>query len=152
MPPKTADRIEKTAELRASRARVWKAIADSREFGTWFGAALDGAFVAGKPVSGRITHPGFEHLKFELDVERIEPERLFAFRWHPYAVDPKVDYSSEPTTLVELRLAENAGATRVTIVESGFERIPAARRDEAFRMNGQGWEIQLGNLARHVAS
>ena len=149
----TTDRIEKRIELRAPRARVWRAIADSTEFGTWFGIMLEGAFAAGAAIRGRLTIPGYDHLTLELQVEQIEPERYFAYRWHPYAIDPNVDYSTEPTTLVEFHLAEIAGggATAVTIVESGFDRIPLARRAEAFRMNDAGWDGQSKKLARYVA-
>src|SRR5262249_26457264 len=104
----------------------------------------------GKRVRGRITYPGYEHLTMEVTVERMDTERLFSFRWHPYAVDPKVDYSSEPTTLVEFRLEEVAEGTVLTVVASGFDRIPSERRAEAFRMNSQGWQTQMENIQRHV--
>lgn len=146
------DRIERSIVLRASRARVWRAISDAREFGQWFRVALDGDFVPGATVRGRITHPGYEHLAMELHVERVEPERLLSYRWHPHAVQADVDYSTEPTTLVELRLDDVADGTRLTVVESGFDRIPAARRAEAFRMNGDGWSQQMRNVEIHVAT
>lgn len=145
------DRIEKQVFLRAPRGRVWRAITDSKEFGEWFRAKLDGPFVEGATVRGRITYPGYEHLTMEVIVEKIEPERYFAMRWHPYAVDPSVDYSAEPTTVVEFRLDERADGTLLTIVESGFDRIPLARRAEAFRMNERGWTEQGRNIERHVA-
>jgi uncharacterized protein YndB with AHSA1/START domain len=145
------DRIEKSIVLRAPRGRVWRAISDAQEFGNWFGVKLEGPFQAGGRVKGQITIPGYEHVVMDVTVERIEPERLFSFRWHPYAIDPKVDYSQEPTTLVELRLDEAEGGTKLTVVESGFDQIPAARRAEAFRMNERGWEGQLKNIERHVA-
>lgn len=145
------DKIEKSVILRASRSRVFRALTDSQEFGSWFLAHFDGPFVAGQEVSGQITHPGFEHLRFTLWVERIEPERYFSFRWHPYAIDPKVDYSSEPPTLVEFFLEEARDGVALRIVESGFDRLPAARRDEAFRMNDGGWSEQLKNIERHVS-
>jgi uncharacterized protein YndB with AHSA1/START domain len=145
------DRIEKKIVLKAPRARVWRAITDSSEFGTWFLAKVEGPFVAGKKARGRITYPGYEHLTFEVDVERIEPETLFSMRWHPSAIDPNVDYSKEPTTLVEFRLAEVPGGTELTIVESGFDALPADRRETAWRSNEGGWQEQLGNIARHVA-
>jgi len=144
------DRIEKQVLLRAPRARVWRALTDSAEFGAWFGVRVQGAFAQGARVKGQITTPGYEHVTLEIDIERIEPERLFSYRWHPYAVDAKVDYSSEPTTLVEFRLEEAKEGTRLTIVESGFDRIPAARRAEAFRMNDGGWTYQIKNIERHV--
>lgn len=145
------DRIEKTVVLRAPRTRVWRAISNAAEFGAWFGAVMEGAFVAGTTARGRITHPGYDHLTMEIHIERIDPERYFAFRWHPYAVDTAVDYSSEPTTLVEFTLAEAPGSTVLTIVESGFDRIPLPRRAEAFRMNEGGWTAQVVNIERHVS-
>ena len=145
------DRIEKTITLRAPRARVWRALTSAEEFGAWFGVAIEGAFAEGVTARGRITHPGYDHLTMEVLVERIQPEEYFAFRWHPYAVDPKVDYSAEPTTLVEFRLDEVEAGTRLTVVESGFDRIPLARRAEAFRMNDGGWQAQVANIERHVS-
>jgi uncharacterized protein YndB with AHSA1/START domain len=146
----STDRIEKNIVLRAPRSRVWRAIASADEFGAWFGVKLEGAFAAGARVKGRITSPGYEHVILDITVERIDPERLFSYRWHPHAVEPGVDYSSEPTTLVEFHLDEVAGGTRLRVVESGFDRIPLARRAEAFRMNDQGWAAQLKNIERHV--
>jgi uncharacterized protein YndB with AHSA1/START domain len=147
-----SDRIQKQILLRAPKSRVWRALTNAEEFGAWFRVKLEGDFAPGKKVSGRITYPGYEHLTMELVVERMEPEELFSYRWHPYAVDPQVDYSAEPTTLVEFRLVEVAGGTELSLTESGFDRIPAERRDEAFRMNSQGWAVQLENIERHVAT
>lgn len=144
------DRIEKTTVLRAPRSTVWRALTTAEEFGAWFGAKLTGAFAPGARVTGRITIPGYDHLTIELLVERVEPERVMSYRWHPYAVDPKVDYSTEPTTLCQFTLDEVPEGTRLTIVESGFDRLPASRRDEAFRMNDGGWAAQLGNIERYV--
>jgi uncharacterized protein YndB with AHSA1/START domain len=145
------DRIEKRIELKAPVARVWRAITDHREFGEWFRVRLDGPFVAGQPSRGQITYPGYEHLKWEAMVQKMEPERLFSFTWHPAAVEPGTDYSREPSTLVEFRLEPSPGGTVLTIVESGFEKIPASRRAEAFRMNEGGWAEQIRNIERHVA-
>jgi uncharacterized protein YndB with AHSA1/START domain len=147
----STDRIEKRVVMRASRSRVWRAITTAEEFGAWFRVNLEGEFAEGRTIRGRITHPGYEHATVEMLVERIEPERYFSYRWHPHALDPAVDYSAEPTTLVEFILEEAEGGTAVTIVESGFDRIPLARRAEAFRMNGQGWAGQIQNLARYVS-
>ncbi len=149
----TTDRIEKRFEVRAPRARVWRAIANAKEFGTWFGVQLDGEFAAGTTVRGRLTIKGVEHLTLDMEIGRIEPERYFSYRWHPYAIDPKVDYSTEPTTLVEFRLDEIEGgkATAITIVESGFDKIPLARRAEAYRMNDKGWTGQAKKLVAYVA-
>jgi uncharacterized protein YndB with AHSA1/START domain len=149
--PANADRIVKQVRLLAPRARVWRAIADAKAFGAWFGVALDGAFAEGATVRGTITHPGYEHLTMELCIERIEPERYFAYRWHPYAVDSAIDYSAEPTTLVEFRLDESDEGTLLTIVESGFNGIPMPRRAEAFRRNDGGWTEQTRNIDRYVS-
>ncbi len=147
----STDRIEKSIVLRAPRSRVWRALSDPDEFGRWFGVRLVGAFTPGARVTGRITTPpGYEHLKVEMVVETVEPESTFSYRWHPYAVDPETDYSSEPMTLVEFRLAEAGDGTVLTVVESGFDQIPLARRAEAFRMNDQGWAEQVRNLERYV--
>ena len=145
------DRIEKTIQLRAPLSRVWRALTDAKEFGQWFRVSLTGPFAVGATVRGQITYPGYEHLKMEVVVERMDRERLFSFRWHPAAVDASADYSAEPTTLVEFRLEEVAGGTRLTVVESGFDWLPASRRAEAFRMNEGGWEEQMRNVERHVA-
>jgi uncharacterized protein YndB with AHSA1/START domain len=145
------DRIEKRVELRAPRSRVWRAIATAKEFGEWFRMKLEGEFAEGQTIRGRITHPGYEHMTLDMMVERIEPERYFSYRWHPYAIDPAVDYSTEPTTLVEFHLQDAEGGTALTIVESGFDRIPLARRAEAFRMDDQGWAGQIKNIARYVS-
>jgi uncharacterized protein YndB with AHSA1/START domain len=147
----TTDRIEKTITLRAPRSRVWRALTVAEEFGEWFRVKLEGPFVEGATVRGRITHPAYEHLTMEIKVERLDPERYFAYRWHPYAIDPGVDYSKEPTTLVEFRLEDAAGGTVLTLTESGFDRIPLSRRAEAFRMNDNGWSEQLKNIERHVS-
>ena len=151
MPSKT-DRIEKQVVLHAPRSRVWRALTDAAEFGAWFGCKIDGRFSPGAKLRAKITIPGYDHLTMDLVVDRIDPERTFSYRWHPYAVDPKVDYSAEPMTLVEFRLEEVEGGTRLTVVESGFDQIPASRRAEAFRMNDGGWAAQLQNIQRHVAS
>jgi uncharacterized protein YndB with AHSA1/START domain len=148
----SSDRIEKTIVLRAPRARVWRAISDPVEFGSWFRVDFAGAsFVPGATVRGKVTYPGYEHMTMEIAIERMEPGRLFSFRWHPYAVDPAVDYSKEPTTLVEFELEDAAEGTRLTVVESGFDRIPLPRRAEALRMNDAGWAEQVRNIDAHVA-
>lgn len=148
----STDRIEKSIELRAPRSRVWRAIATAKEFGEWFRMNLDGEFAEGATIRGRVTHPGYEDAApVEMLVDRIEPERYFSYRWHPYALDAAVDYSAEPTTLVEFILEETEGGTAVTIVESGFDRVPLARRAEAFRMNDGGWAGQIKNLTRYVS-
>lgn len=145
------DRIEKRMLLHAPKPRVWRALTDAGEFGTWFRVNLEGPFATGQLTRGNITYPGYEHIVMEVRVERMEAERLFSFRWHPYAIDPKVDYSGEPTTLVEFRLESVEGGTLLTVVESGFDQLPPGRRDEAFRMNEGGWAQQLANIERHVA-
>jgi uncharacterized protein YndB with AHSA1/START domain len=147
------DRVEKRIELKAPVSRVWRALTDHDEFGQWFRVKLTAPFVAGQVSRGRITHPGYEHVIMELVVQKMEPERLFSFTWHPYAIDPKIDYSKEASTLVEFRLESTAsGGTLLSVTESGFENIPSHRRAEAFRMNDSGWAAQMKNIERHVAS
>jgi uncharacterized protein YndB with AHSA1/START domain len=148
----STDRIQRQIQLAAPVARVWRALTDAAEFGEWFRIHTDGPFVAGGTVRARVTKPGYEHLTLELRVERIEPERLFSYRWHPYAIDAKADYSAEPPTLVEFRLEPRDGGTWLTVTESGFDQLPPQRRDEAFRMNDGGWAIQLTNIERHVGA
>jgi uncharacterized protein YndB with AHSA1/START domain len=145
------DRIEKKILLRAPKARVWRAISDSKEFGSWFGVKLEGQFAPGATVSGKITSKGYEHLTMRVAVEKVDKERLLSFRWHPYDVDPSLDTSSEPMTLVEFQLEETAQGTLLTVVESGFDKVPPARRAKAFEMNDQGWSEQMKNIERHVA-
>jgi uncharacterized protein YndB with AHSA1/START domain len=148
----STDRIEKKVELRAPRSRVWRAITTAREFSAWFRMDLDGEFAEGATLHGTVTRPGNEHVNpIEMLIGQIEPERYFSYRWHPYALDAAVDYSAEPMTLVEFILEETEGGTAVTIVESGFDRIPLSRRAEAFRMNDNGWAGQVKNLAQYVA-
>jgi uncharacterized protein YndB with AHSA1/START domain len=145
------DRIEREILLEAPRPRVWRALSNAEEFGNWFGVALKGkTFAAGKRVQGKITYPGYEHIVWDVVIERMEPERLLSFRWHPYAVDPALDYSKEPTTLVEFTLKDVAGGTLLAVVESGFDKVPVARRQEAFRMNSGGWDMQMKNIGTHV--
>ena len=144
------NRIEKQIDLKAPVARVWRALTDYREFGAWFRVAIEGPFEPGKPARGRITYPGYEHVIWQVVIQKMEPERLFSFTWHPYAVDPKTDYSNETPTLVEFRLEPIATGTRLTLTESGFENIPAHRRAEAFRMNEGGWTEQMKNIETHV--
>ena len=145
------DRIERSIVLRASRARVWRAISDAREFGAWFRVNLQGQFEPGARLRGNILEPNWEHLVVEIDVERVEAERLLSFRWHPAPADPQRDYSAEPKTLVELALADAPdGATLLVVSESGFDALPPERRAEAYRMNTGGWTIQVERVARHV--
>jgi uncharacterized protein YndB with AHSA1/START domain len=144
------DRIEKRIELKAPVSRVWRALTDYREFGEWFRVNLDGPFVAGEVSRGHITHPGYEHVVWEAAVQKMEPEKLFSFTWHPYAIDPKVDYSKETPTLVEFKLEKTGNGTLLLLTESGFDKIPSGRRDEAFRKNDGGWTAQMKNIERHV--
>ena len=147
----TADRIEKDIVIRAPRSRVWRAISTAEEFGEWFRVDLEGEFAEGATISGRITHPGYEHVTMAIQIQRIEPERYFSYRWHPDAVDASVDFSNEPTTLVEFIVEEADDGTAVTIIESGFDQIPLARRAKAFRMNEKGWSGQVRNLTAYVS-
>ncbi len=145
------DRIEKRIELKAPVARVWRALTDYREFGEWFRVKLEGPFVPGKVSRGQVTHPGYEHLQWEAVVQKMEPEKIFSFTWHPYAVDPKADYSKETPTLVEFRLEKTQAGTLLVVTESGFDKIPAGRRAEAFLRNDGGWAQQVKNIESYVA-
>ena len=147
----TPDRIEKSIELRAPQSRVWRALTDHNEFGAWFRVQLDTPFAVGEPAIGKITWPGYEHLTLRLIVQSIDPEQYFAFTWHPYAVDPQKDYSSETPTLVEFHLERTASGTLLKVTESGFSDISDARRDEAFLRNSQGWAQQMKNIEEYVA-
>ncbi len=144
------DRIEKQIQLAAPVSRVWQALTDSRQFGEWFLVKMDGPFVAGQPVGGQLTFPGYEHVRMEIVVQTIEPPKFFSYTWHPYAVDPAVDYSQETPTLVEFRLEAAAGGTLLTVTESGFGNIPSARRIKAFDMNSNGWAQQLRHIKAYV--
>ncbi|HZQ71145.1 MAG TPA: SRPBCC family protein [Terriglobales bacterium] len=145
------DVIEKRIELNAPVSRVWSALTDYRQFGEWFRVKLDGPFVPGEVSTGHMTYPGYEHLKWEAVVQKMEPERYFSYTWHPYGVDPKRDYSKETPTLVEFTLEKSGAGTLLVLKESGFEKVPADRRLEAFRMNEGGWTEQLKNIERYVA-
>ncbi|OBI28290.1 vanillate O-demethylase oxidoreductase VanB [Mycobacterium sp. E1386] len=154
-------RIEKSVLLRAPLERVWRAISDADEFGRWFGVRFDGPFVAGTSVAAVISpttvddevakrqepHAG---VKSTWHIVAVEPQRRFAYRWHPFAVDPDVDYGREPTTLVEFTLAEAPDGVLLTITESGFEDIPEARRPSSFKANAEGWAMQAGLVRRYV--
>lgn len=151
MSPSPTDRIEREIVLRVPRSRVWRALTDPAEFGSWFGINVSGAFAPGVRSRGQVTHPGYEHVEWDITVERMEPERLFSWRWHPHAVERGVDYSKEPTTLVVFELEDAPGGTRLRVVESGFDGVPLARRALAYRMNSDGWTQQLKAIERHVS-
>jgi uncharacterized protein YndB with AHSA1/START domain len=157
------DRIEKQVLLRAPLKRVWRALSDSREFGTWFGVKFDEPFVPGAKMHGRAAptqvdadvakgQKPYEGLPFEITVEQLEPERLFSFRWHPYAIERGVDYSAEPTTLIVFTLEEVEGGVRLTVTESGFDQIPLERRAKAFTANEKGWATQMRLIEAYLAS
>jgi uncharacterized protein YndB with AHSA1/START domain len=143
--------IQKQIELAAPVSRVWRALTDHREFGAWFRVNLESPFEAGQVSRGRITWPGYEHVVWEAVVQRIEPESLFSFTWHPYSVAPGIDYSQETPTLVEFRLEATAAGTLLTVTESGFDHVPEARRAEAFLRNDGGWAQQIKNIETYVA-
>jgi uncharacterized protein YndB with AHSA1/START domain len=145
----STDQIRKSIILRAPRSRVWRALTDPAQFGQWFGASLSGQFAPGQKMRGPITIPEYEHLAFEVIVERMEPERLFSWRWQPGG-DPDVD-PTEPMTLVVFELEEVPEGTRLTVTESGFDQIPVDRRGKAYRENDEGWSGQLENLTRYLA-
>jgi uncharacterized protein YndB with AHSA1/START domain len=144
------DSIEKRIELKAPVPRVWRALTNHIEFGQWFGVKLESPFVLGKSTAGMITHPGFNH-RWEAVVQKMEPEKLFCLAWHPFSIDPKIDYSKETPTLVEFRLEKIPTGTLLTVRESGFDKIPAGRRAEAFRMHDNGWTDQMTNIEDYVA-
>jgi uncharacterized protein YndB with AHSA1/START domain len=152
MSSSSTDRIERKILLRAPRSRVWRALTNPVEFGTWFGVKVEGAFAPGARVRGAITHKGYEHVTWDITIERMEPERVFSWRWHPHAVEPGVDYAAEPTTLVVFELEDAAGGTQLTVVESGFDQVPLARRAQAYRMNGEGWTYQVQAIEVYVAT
>ncbi|MGA9340827.1 MAG: SRPBCC family protein [Rhodanobacteraceae bacterium] len=146
-----SDCIKKQIELKAPVSRVWRALTDYREFGDWFRVKLEAPFEPGKEAHGQITYPGYEHVTWRAVIQKMEPERLFSFTWHPYAIDASADYSNEAPTLVEFRLEPTvSGGTLLHLTESGFDRIPKTRRDEAFRMNEGGWATQMDNIRHHV--
>jgi uncharacterized protein YndB with AHSA1/START domain len=148
----STDRIERRVLINGTRARVWRAISNAAELGEWFGVDFKGkSFAAGKPIQGKITYAGYEHLTMEVVIERIVPERLLSWRWHPAAIDPAVDYSQEPTTLVVFELEEVEGGTMVSVVESGLDNIPLERRATVFRLNTSGWDQQMENIKKYVA-
>jgi len=136
--------------LRAPRSKVWRALTNSAQFGEWFGAKVAEPFTPGGRVRGPITIPQYTHLAFEVTVEQMEPERLFSWRWQPGG-DPDPDPAA-PTTLVVFELEEVPEGTRLTVTETGFDRIPIARRAKAYRENDQGWTGQLDSLRKYVAS
>ncbi|HXJ04602.1 MAG TPA: SRPBCC family protein [Candidatus Acidoferrum sp.] len=156
------DCIVKKIFLRAPRKRVWRALADSAEFGMWFGVKFDGQFSPGAAVHGVIVgsqvnlevakaQKAHEGTPFDITIDRMDPERLFSFRWHPFAVDRAIDYSAEPTTLIEFALEETPGGVLLTVTESGFDQIPLARRAEAFKANEGGWAIMIRVIEEFLA-
>lgn len=148
----TTDRIEKTVFLRAPKTRVWRALTDPRQFGEWFGVKVETPFTPGARVRGPVTHPGYEHLTFDIVIDQVVPERLISWRWHPHPIDVTNDYSVEPTTLVVFELEDAKDGTTLKVVESGFDGIPLTRRLEAFRGNDEGWSEQMTNIERYVAA
>ncbi|MGZ0717381.1 SRPBCC family protein [Pseudomonas palleroniana] len=145
------DRIERKVLLNASRKQIWEALTDAEKFGSWFGIALKGkSFVAGETIEAPITYPGYEHVMWRARIERILPQTLFSFRWHPYAVEQGIDYDEEPPTLVEFTLDDRAPGILLRVVESGFDAIPAARRQKAFKMNSRGWDEQMNNIETYL--
>jgi uncharacterized protein YndB with AHSA1/START domain len=158
----STDRIEKKVLLHAPLKRVWSALADSTEFGTWFGMKFNGPFVPGAPARGVIVptkvnadvakaQQQYEGLPVEISIEKMEPERLFSFRWHPYAIEKGVDYSAEPTTLIEFVLEKKKAGVLLTVTESGFDQIPLTRRVKAFTANEEGWGMVLKLIEEYFA-
>jgi uncharacterized protein YndB with AHSA1/START domain len=159
----STDRIEKKVLMRASRERVWRAVSDAAEFGGWFGVAFDGPFAAGTRLTGKIVPTSVDAEVAKLQephkgkafawlIDRIEPMRRIAFRWHPFAVEPDVDYTKEPMTLIVFELEEVSGGTLLTITESGFDQIPLERRAKAFTANDGGWTMQMTLIEKYLAA
>jgi uncharacterized protein YndB with AHSA1/START domain len=144
------DSIAKTTDIAAPIERVWRALTDHKAFGQWFGVAVEGPFAIGEPSRGHITYPGYEHVEWDAIVDIMEPPARFAFRWHPYAVERGVDYSAEPRTRVEFTLEPIASGTRLIVVETGFDALPAHRRADCLRMNDSGWAEQMVSIRNHV--
>jgi uncharacterized protein YndB with AHSA1/START domain len=147
----STDRIEKQVLLKAPRERVWQSLTNAQEFGSWFGVKLAGSFAPGAQISGPITYPGYEHLTMYITIEKIDPQRLFSWRWHPNATEPGKDYTAEPTTLVVFELDEAPGGPLLKLTESGFDQLPAERRERAYRGNEGGWQQQMINIEKHVS-
>jgi uncharacterized protein YndB with AHSA1/START domain len=158
----TAERIEKTILLHAPLARVWRALSDSTEFGNWFGMRFNSPFSPGATIKGMIVPTAvnqevaeaqkpYEGRRFDIKIEQILPEQLFSFRWHPGAVEPGIDYSAEPTTLVVFTLKEVSDGVQLTVTESGFEQIPLSRRAKAFSANQGGWTMVMKLIEEHLA-
>lgn len=157
----STDIIEKEITLKAPRSRVWRALTDAKEFGKWFGVRFESQFSAGAAMRGTIVpteanadiaakQKAYEGAMFDITIDRIEPETHFSFRWHPFAIDPKVDYSKEPTTLVSFTLEDVEGGTRLTVLETGFDKVPLERRAKAFAANSNGWEMQMSLIAAYL--
>jgi uncharacterized protein YndB with AHSA1/START domain len=144
------DRIEKTIELKAPLDRVWRALTDAEQFGEWFRVKLDGPFVPGEEATGKVLYPGFEHVVWRARVVAVEPMTRFVFTWHPFAIDPKVDYDQEPPTTVEFRLEPTSTGVRMTVTETGFDALPPHRREESFPRNERGWTTQAQNIRDYV--
>jgi uncharacterized protein YndB with AHSA1/START domain len=146
------DRIERKVLLKAPHERVWQALTDAEQFGSWFGIDLKGKqFVAGQPIAAQITFPGYEHVKWNARIEHIEPQTRFSFSWHPYAIEEGIDYDTETPTLVEFSLEDHTEGILLRVVESGFLTIPQARREKAFKMNSRGWDEQMTNIESYLA-
>jgi uncharacterized protein YndB with AHSA1/START domain len=149
----STDRIERKILLKAPRARVWRALSNAEEFGGWFGVKLKGqSFAPGQRTRGQVMHPGYEHLTFEVLIERMEPERMLSWRWHPGALQEDADFAAAPTTVVTFKLEDAEGGTLVSVVESGFDSLPPHRRMDAFRENTEGWDAQMKAIEKHVAT
>jgi uncharacterized protein YndB with AHSA1/START domain len=156
------DRIEKTILLRAPLKRVWRALSDATEFGNWFGMRFNAAFAPGATMTGVIVpttvnqevakmQKPYQAISFEIKIEQMQPERLFSFRWHPGAVEPGIDYASEPTTLVVFTLEKAPDGVQLTVTESGFDQIPLARRAKAFSANEGGWTLVIKLIEEYLA-
>jgi len=159
----STNQIEKKILLRAPIQKVWRALADANEFGTWFGVKFQDGFKPGAQLKGILVTTAvdaevakmqtqYKGTEFNVTIERMEPERVFSFRWHPYAVDQKVDYSNEPTTIVTFALEQAAEGVMLTVTETGFDQIPLERRAKAFEANEGGWQIMVKVFEKYVTT
>lgn len=158
----TTDRIEKQILLRAPRERVWHAIADSTQFGKWFGVSVQGPFVQGQRVSGRIVPTSVDPevakmqepwtgMACDFYIERVEPMSRLSFRWHPGGEEVSPDAPQDQMTTVTFELKDEPGGVLLTITETGFDRVPLERRAKAFADNEGGWEMQTRLIEKYLA-
>jgi uncharacterized protein YndB with AHSA1/START domain len=146
------NQIEKQIELKAPISKVWNALTDYKQFSEWFGVALESPFKMGETTEGQITIEGYEFIRFTANVQKMEAEQLFSYTWHPASLEKNHDYSNETPTLVEFKLTESTNGTLLTVIETGFNKLPENRREESFRRNSDGWAMQLESIEEYLTS